>query len=266
MRRANKGILLYSLLVCQAALMAALPTASRPAEYGMRRADPLPAQRGILQTTNSSGRKGAYYLPAGYNLKATPMMLAYHGTGGNGDGILSAFVGLAEKYHFIIVAPDSRYHPIYGYTWEVGTEPGEITPDYLHALACMDEVLAFPYVSIDSRHVLAVGFSGGGSSAPYIASNSTRFTASATLHGGVFTSGLGGNKIRPWFSTGQGDTIRTPAHVQGQADSMMYAGFPNVEFHVYSGGHELIAMEIEEMTIWWLGTATRKVYLPILKK
>ena len=213
----------------------------------------LPAQRGILQTTNEPGRTGAYYLPEGYNLRPLPLMLAYHGQGGNGDGILGAFVSLADEYHFIIVAPDSRWHSGYGYTWEVGDRPGEITPDYRHALACMDEVAGFPFVAVNPGHVLAVGHSAGGSSAPYMATNSSRFTASATLHGGVFTGGLGGYKIPAWFSTGESDTLRTPTHVKGQADSMRNAGFPDVVFHVYPGGHELIANEIRDMVTWWIG-------------
>ena len=214
---------------------------------------PASAVQGELETTNSIGRSGSYHLPAGYNLVSSPMMVAYHGTGGNGASMLSMFGVLAVEQGFMIVAPDSRVSPTGDNTWEVGTKPGEITEDYTHSLDCMEELLAMEGVSLDERRVLAVGFSGGGSSAPYVATNEPVFTAFAVLHGGVYAGGLSENIIPGWFSTGEDDEARTPEHVEEQAQAMIEAGFEDIEFHVYPGGHSVFEEEKADVVGWWMG-------------
>ncbi len=67
------------------------------------------------------------------------------------------------------------------YTWEVGTDPGEITPDYEHAVDCLDEVLDFSDTPLDPEAVLAAGYSGGASSAPYLATNHDSFRSFARI-------------------------------------------------------------------------------------
>src|SRR5256885_3949886 len=55
---------------------------------------------------------------------------------------------------------------------------------------------------------LIAGYSGGGSSAPYIASNRPPFTHTAVLHGGVFAGGIGPRRMPAWFSTGDRKSTR----------------------------------------------------------
>jgi len=214
--------------------------------------DPEDAVQGTLEVQNSIGRSGSYYLPQGYNLTGLPILVAYHGTGGSGLDMVTTLRPYADTSSFIIVAPDSRVSPQGDYTWEVGSEPGEVTEDLLHTQACLEEVLGLPGVTWNETDLLAAGYSGGGSSAPYMATNDDRFTASATLHGGVFVGGLGDNIIPAWFSTGEDDSMRPPDHVEGMAADMEAAGFPDVEFHVFPGGHELTAAELEGVVEWWL--------------
>ena len=214
--------------------------------------DPEDAVQGTLQTQNSIGRSGSYYLPHGYNQTGLPILVAYHGTGGSGLDMVAILRLHADASSFIIVAPDSRISPQGDYTWEVGSDPGEVTEDLLHTQACLDEVLAMPGVTWNQTDLLAAGYSGGGSSAPYMATNDTRFSHSATLHGGVFTGGLGDHIIPAWFSTGEDDTLRPPEHVEGMAADMEAAGFPGVEFQLFPGGHELSEAELEAMLQWWL--------------
>ena len=216
------------------------------------------ALEGTFVAENSAGRHGSYYLPAGYNLAPLPVLVAFHGTGGDGSQMVSAFRDQAQELGFAIVAPDSRQEPTSGaYTWEVGTEPGEVTEDLTFALVCLDELLALDGVALEPSHLAATGFSGGGSSAPYLATNTgdndAPFTHFAVLHGGVFAGGIGDNIIPGWFSTGEDDTARSPEHVQEQVDSMVALGF-TIEFRLYPGGHELGQQEREEMLAWWLGS------------
>jgi polyhydroxybutyrate depolymerase len=177
----------------------------------------VPGTAGTLRTKNAAGRSGAYYLPSGYKGRALPLLVAIHGTGGNGAGSVQLFREAAERDKFFIVAPESRRAPDGRDSWEVGDHPGEITPDFQHIQACVDELLAMPEVRIDTTRVLIAGQSGGGSTAPYVATSVEPYTAFAVLHGGVFVGGLGNRRVRGWFSTGASDGMRPPSGVQSAA-------------------------------------------------
>lgn len=208
---------------------------------------------GDISASNSAGRTGAYYLPEGYRDRALPMMVAFHGTSGNGHSMIASFGRLSDEIPFVIVAPDSRVSPDGAITWQVGDRSYEITGDYLHALACIDEVIAIPGVRIDMQHIIAVGFSGGGSSAPYIATRESMFTAFAVLHGGVFTGGLGKNRIPGWFSTGDDDPMRPPDMVGQAAEETRNVGFAPITFRTFPGAHGLLDDEKRALLAWWLG-------------
>ncbi len=216
----------------------------------------LQEDSGTLTTVNAAGRHGSYYLPPRRSDQSLPLLLGFHATGGDGAGFRSAFSTHALARGFAIVAPDSRVSPSGDFTWEVGTEMGEITPDYTHALNCIEELREDHGLVIDPDRVLAAGYSGGASSAPYLATNEEQFTSFAVLHGGVFPGGIGGNIVRGWFSTGEDDTIRSPDHVQGQLDSLLPLGFDDLELQIFAGGHELSGDEIAALIHWWLGEET----------
>jgi len=212
----------------------------------------LAAESGSLSTVNAAGRSGYYYLPERLSGEAIPLLLGFHATGGTGEGFLGSFFAMAEEHGFAIIAPDSRTSPAGEYTWEVGDRPGEITPDYTHALACITEVQDSFSLSIDPRKVLAAGYSGGASSAPYLASNEELFTAFAVLHGGVFPGGIGDHIIPGWFSTGEDDSLRSPQHMQEQLDSLIPLGFADLVLEIFPGGHGLSEEESRRVTEWWL--------------
>lgn len=212
--------------------------------------EPSPEEEGTLLATNSAGRHGAFFLPE--RAGEIPLLVLYHASGGDGASILWQFRALAQEWGFAMVAPDSRVSPDGVFTWEVGDHAGEITEDYAHTLACVDEVAGRPDVEVDPGHVAVAGHSGGASSAPWIASYEERFTAFAVLHGGVIEGGIGGHVVPGWFSTGEDDTIRPPDHVQGAMEYMEGLGFGDLEFHVYPGGHDMGEAEKAEMIAWWL--------------
>jgi len=209
-------------------------------------------ENGTLETTNEIGRTGGYYLPAGEVSDPLPLLVLFHGTGGDGASMASLFESLASELGVAIVAPDSRQSPDGQYTWEVGTEPDEITPDLTHALACVDELIARNDWTLDTDHVMAAGFSGGASSAPYLATNDDLFTAFAVLHGGVYAGGLGDNIVPGWFSTGKDDDARPPEAVQEAYESVEALGFEDLVFTLYAGGHELSDQEKADVLDWWL--------------
>jgi predicted esterase len=169
--------------------------------------------------------------------------------------MIDAFGELATERKFGIIAPSSGYAvEIKSFTWTVGDKPNDITDDFRHVKACFDEVLARKDVTIDAEHVLIAGFSGGASSAPYIATNAEPYEAFAVLHGGVFIGGIGRRKVSGWFSTGEDDSARTPQHVLGHFRSMREAGF-DVSYRAYPGGHKLSNREATELVEWWFAPA-----------
>jgi poly(3-hydroxybutyrate) depolymerase len=180
------------------------------------------------------------------------MLVVLHGSGGNGQGILDGIRSLADRYQFMIVAPDSRRAPNGSWTWEVGTQFGEVTEDYRHVMNCIAEVFARSDLSIDRRHILIAGYSGGASSAPYLATNENVFTAFAVLHGGVIAGGLGSRNISGWFSTGDADSIRPFQGLSQAAETMRDAGFSEIALYEFHGGHELIRDELHALVEWWL--------------
>jgi predicted esterase len=204
-----------------------------------------------LRTQNSSGRSGAYFIPSGARVGPRPLLVLFHGTGEQGSTMAHRFLPFAQKRGIVMVAPDSRRSPDGNFTWQVSDEPNDLTDDFHHTLRCLEEVLGTPNVVIDSERVLAAGYSGGGSSAPYFATNERRIREFAVLHGGVFATGLGPNRVRGWFSTGEADTARSPEAVRTAAAS---AGsrVGAIEVRTYPGGHELSERELTELVEWWL--------------
>jgi phospholipase/carboxylesterase len=207
---------------------------------------------GTLVTHNSAVRSGAYFLPSGYDKGPLPLLVAIHGTGSNGASMVAVFHEEADKRRFFIVAPDSRVTPDGQYSWEVGDHAGEVTDDYVHVESCVAELRAMPGVQIDPEHVLILGFSGGGSMAPYVATNEEQYTAFAVLHGGVFAGGLGTRLVRGWMSTGLADAIWPVAGVAMAAGAVKNRGFQDLTVNTFPGGHEMGADEVNGVLQWWL--------------
>jgi poly(3-hydroxybutyrate) depolymerase len=167
--------------------------------------------------------------------------------------MVSMLRAVADRYRFIVVAPDSRRSPGGDFTWEVPDHPGETTEDQGHIARCVEEVLARPGVRVDPGKTLIAGHSGGASTAAYMASVDDFYGAFAVLHGGVFAGGLGKKKARGWFSTGVSDGLRSPASVRQAAQQASGAGLGPIVYREYPGGHELSARELQELVEWWLG-------------
>jgi len=208
-------------------------------------------EEGPIGVQNSSGRSGTFYVPAGSRLNGLPVLVILHGTGQSGAEMVATFRDLAKTRHFAIIAPDSRDHSGQ-LSWEVGDKQGDVTPDLTHTVDCIAWVRSHAGFLLDDSHVLIAGYSGGGSSAPYIASNRAGFTHTAVLHGGVFPGGIGSQRIPAWFSTGEQDRLRPVELVQQAAASLSSLGFTTVTFHSYPGGHELSDAELRDLIDWWL--------------
>jgi predicted esterase len=180
-------------------------------------------------------------------------MVVIHGTGGNGRAAVHMFRALADEFGFALVGPDSRMSPHGEWTWQVGQNAGETTPDLVHIVGSLDEVARLHADRLDLARVLIAGVSGGGSSAPYVATKSAPFTHFAVLHGGVFRGGLGQRAVRGWFSTGTGDTMRSPSMVRQAVSDASAAGMEDLTYREFPGGHAVGTEEQRALVTWWLG-------------
>jgi poly(3-hydroxybutyrate) depolymerase len=205
----------------------------------------------VIGVANASGRRGVYFVPPAKPSGSVPVLVLLHPTGTSGITFIPAFITYAQKRGFVIIAPDSGIRPDGVATWEVGDRPGQITDDLKHVVAALDWVRTKEKLRIDRSHVLIAGFSGGGSSAPYIATNRLPFTHAAVLHAGVFPASLGGRRLPMWFSTGTEDEYAPPAEVKPLADELRR--YQKVEFHTYPSPHRLTAPEKDDLIRWWLG-------------
>ena len=203
-----------------------------------------------IQSSTTTGRHGAYYLPRDYESGALPLLIILHGTGGKGADVLVRLRTIAERERFIVIAPDSA--SITG-AWLVEQRSGAVTEDYRHVMNCVREVLALPGVRIDRAHVLIAGFSVGSGLAFSIASREDLFTAFAILHGHVVTDAVGPRRVRGWLSTGDRDRLRTAENMRSVADHLLrVAGFSEIETHVFPVDHALKEAELTGLVEWWL--------------
>ncbi len=106
---------------------------------------------------------------------------------------------------------------------------------------------------LDPQRTIIAGYSGGGSSAPYVASNEPFFHAFAVLHGGIIPGGFGDNRVRGWFSTGESDPARTVEGVRQALEQLKRTGWnSSLEFKTFPGRHELSVAEEGAVIEWWL--------------
>src|SRR5262245_37442000 len=219
-------------------------------------ADPLLTQGGqpsvtrAVQAATSTARHGAYYLPSNYDARGLPLMVAFHGTGGTGSLMVRRLQTIAEREGFIALAPDSV--SVAG-VWSFGQRSDEVTEDYRHVMECVREVMRAPGVRVDPARVLAVGFSVGGSVAPYIATRDSQFTAFAVLHGHIMPASFGPLRPRASVSAGDQDRVRTADYMRSVADYLTRAGFPVVDLRVFKSDHRLGDDELTALVAWWLG-------------
>ena len=203
-----------------------------------------------VQTKTSTSRQGAYYLPSTYESRPLPLVVAFHGTGGEGSLMILRLQALAEREGFIVLAPDSVSA---SGVWSVAPLAAEVTEDYRHVMACVREVLQTPGVRVDSERVLAAGFSVGASVAAYVATRERVFTSVAVQHGHVVPGSLGPLRPRAWVSAGNQDRIRTVVYMKSVADYLTQAGFPPVDLRVFKVDHRLGDDELAALVAWWLG-------------
>lgn len=127
------------------------------------------------------GRRRAYrvHVPPVVPLGA-PLVIQFHGGGGNGTGLdrLTRFHALADRKRFVVVSPNG-----FDRKWNDGRRPGEV--DDVGFVAALIDCLA-GWLPIDRGRVYAVGISNGAMMAARLASQlPDRIAAFAQVAGTV---------------------------------------------------------------------------------
>jgi len=102
-----------------------------------------------------------------------PLVLLLHGSGRNGQVMVNAWAALAEKEHFIVVAPDA-YDPA---SWQFKMD----SPEFLHAV--VDQVEAKH--AVDRNHIYLFGHSAGAEYALILAILDSHYFAAVAVHAGA---------------------------------------------------------------------------------
>ncbi len=196
-----------------------------------------------------AARDGVLYVPA-RKRPAYPLMLLLHGAHGSGERIERRMHDLADRYSFIVLAPDSR-----GGTWDVLS--GDIGPD----VAFIDRALrdVFSRCPVDAAHVAIAGFSDGASYALSLGvANGDLFKHVMAFSPGFMNAPSRQGRPRFFLSHGTEDEI-LPIDRASRAlvPALRGVGF-EVRYREFDGPHTVPPEVAQEAVEWWLsGTSTR---------
>lgn len=186
-----------------------------------------------------------------------PVLIMLHGLGSNGSYVVEAYRGLADKYKFIIIAPDS-HSPLDWYIPDTAQKP--FTEDWYHIIACYQYVRGRPRVRFDYNHISLGGNSRGGYGAVALATRTTFATHSMCTHSRFIANQLGTHMLPVWVSTGQSDPLFSPAVMQ-QDLAVIKRAWPHllVTFRVFPGEHSIgTPAELLASIKWWYATKGAK--------
>jgi len=153
------------------------PSAMKPGDY--------------VKTLSSGGIDRTYILhvPASYDgSKALPVVLAFHGLGGNAKGMVAVtqFNPKADEQNFIAVYPNGTGDP-QGWNAEVFENPLTPPQDDLGFVRALVQDLE-GQLNVDNKRIYAAGFSNGGIFAHLLASQAgDLFAGVAVVEGSIST-------------------------------------------------------------------------------
>jgi phospholipase/carboxylesterase len=187
------------------------------------------------------------YVPKGYShAQPAPLIVAFHGAGGDARGGIDLFLNDADANGVILLATRSR-----GASWDVTTGNG-----FGADVAFLDRALriVFERYAIDPARIAAAGFSDGASYALSVGlTNGDLFGAIMAFSPGFSAPGAAHGRPRIFISHGTLDVV-LPIDLTGRmiASQLREAGYA-VELVEFDGLH-LVPDEIVDAALaWWLG-------------
>jgi poly(3-hydroxybutyrate) depolymerase len=191
------------------------------------------------QLLEHDGTTRAYYLSAPKDLAAgekRPLVLAFHGSGGDGAKIVNNWAKLAQKERFFVAGLKSLDR----WNWTIPADG----PDLVHKLT---ETLRRK-LPIDSSRIYLFGHSAGAVFALRIGLLESQYFAAVAVHAGSFRSSadfatirMARRKLPLLIISGDRDPIFTLASVKSTVAAMQAAGIPAESFIIH-GDHRYYAL------------------------
>jgi phospholipase/carboxylesterase len=202
--------------------------------------------RGLQPLGLETGRDGLLYVPEGYQPDhPAPLIVMLHGAGGNAQGGIAPFQGLAEASGCILLAPESRDR-----TWDV------ILSDFGPDVAFIDRALAqtFGRYAIDPARCAVEGFSDGASYALSLGiTNGDLFTHLIAFSPGFLAPEDQRGTPRIYISHGTSDAVLPIDQCSRRIVPRLKGAGYDVNYHEFDGPHTVTADIAGEGLDWFLG-------------
>lgn len=190
------------------------------------------AAPGVHLLNLASGRDGLVYVPRRYDaVRPAPLLVLFHGAGGQATRLVDRFVETAEAPGYLILSPESR-----GRTWDV------ILGGYGPDAAFLDSALSrvFERYAVDPARIAAAGFSDGASYALSIGlDNGGLFSDVLAFSPGYMAPSRPEGTPRLFISHGVRDPVLPiDACSRRLAPKLKAAGY-DLDYREFDGGHLL---------------------------
>jgi phospholipase/carboxylesterase len=197
-------------------------------------------------------RDGEVYVPPGYRPeRPAPLVVSFHGAGGNARHGLSLFRPLADEHGLIVLAPDSR-----GKSWDVIVQDG-FGPD----VAFLDRALAqtFSRYAVDPARLAIGGFSDGASYALSLGlANGGLFTHIIAFSPGFASPPGQEGSPRIYVSHGTEDRVLPIDSCSRRLVPRLKRAGYDVLYHEFEGPHTVPPQIARESLDWFLAQETIK--------
>ena len=223
-----------------AVLLAASPAAAKPNPKSLKPGKVHPL------TTTKHDRRWSLYVPSKYSKKSSwPVVITSHGRGGEGAKEIRSWQALANKYGFLVAAPDmvtaTNHRPA----------KSKLAPSREDDEVLM-EIFAFvcDNFRVNRRAVMVTGFSGGGNPSYHSGLRHPEVFTHICTRGGNFAPqqipgtdaiAAGNKHLQIYIYFGEHDHVLIIGDQgnNGQAhaarDALKRAGYENVEFEQIEG-------------------------------
>lgn len=202
-------------------------------------------------------RGGVLHVPPSAEDRAVPLVVLFHGAGGNGTGILEWLQSLCDTTRAAVLAPDSI-----GRTWDavlVEQDVFDVLSGTQHVrgfgpdVAALNDTLTgvFANVAIDPNRVVAAGFSDGATYALSLGlANGELFRRIIAFSPGFIVEAERRGRPEIFITHGRRDRIlpidRCSRRIVPQLKAASYA----VMYREFDSGHELPETITQEAIDW----------------
>lgn len=206
---------------------------------------------GLRQTGLEAEREGLLYVPETTRFdKRVPLLVMFHGAGGDAQQSIEAVKELADRTGTIVLAPESQ-----GKTWDLIRSKGFGEDLYLVDEALSDVFALYP---IDPKRVAVGGFSDGASYALSVGlTNGDVFTHILAFSPGFFAAQSVNGSPEIFISHGTNDSVLNIDQCGRALVPQLQARGAKVNYKEFTGGHTIPDDVGREAFTWFLGNEAK---------